>query len=109
MNNKRPALRREDLALVERLRLPLLTADELAVIVAAPSGRWVNEMARRREIPFVRVRKHNLFKLDAVVAALWKNHVATMSEAEIRAYINAISPSRRMRSQRPSSEKESHQ
>ncbi|MBI1850295.1 MAG: hypothetical protein HYR85_08125 [Planctomycetes bacterium] len=108
MSTERSALRREDLPLAERLQLPLLTADELAVHLALASGEGVNVLAQRREIPFVRVGKRNLFRLDDAIAALWKKHVATMSEAEIRAYINVISPPRRMRPQRPSTEKESH-
>ena len=82
-------LRRDELPLAHRLTLPLLTADELAVHLALPSGRWVSEMARRREIPFIRVRKRKLYRVAAVVEALTRNEIQPLSETEIRAHLAA--------------------
>ena len=98
MSHEKSTPRRGDLPLVERLRLPLLVAKELAVHLALPDARSVHRMARRREIPFVQVGGRHLFRLDAVVEALWKIRVEPMSEAEIRARIAAIAQPRRRRS-----------
>lgn len=84
------SLRRDDLALADRLRLPILGPDEAAVLLRLPNRRSVMRLVRRRELPHVRLGGRVLFIRDALVEFLRRQEVAVLDPEAAQATLAAI-------------------
>jgi len=62
---------------------PVLDADEVAVWLRLASGRQALDMARRRQLPCVRLGKRVLFLRDGILRALQNAEIRAISDEEL--------------------------
>ena len=61
---------RADLSVSDRVRLPLLTVNELAIHLGFATATTVHRFVKQHRLPFIRVGRRQLFRIDRVIGAL---------------------------------------